>query len=245
MAKTLIFGATGGIGCSLAERLTGAGKNIYLAGRDDSALSELASRLACGYSFCDINDATSLAQAVADASEGGHLDGLVWAIGSILLKPMAQLSAADFANTYYVNVTAAALAIQAAQPALKAANGAVLLFSSVAASQGYSAHAAIGAAKAGVEGLARSLAAEYAPNIRVNVIAPSLSHTKMSQPIVGNEAMAKGIAQMHPLGRLGVADDFSALAEILLDKNTGGWITGAVLAVDGGRSSLQTPQRSR
>ena len=107
MAKTLIFGATGGIGCSLAERLTGAGKNVHLAGRDEAALSELASRLSCGYSLFDIQDASSLAQAVSDASEDGHLDGLVWAIGSILLKPMAHLSSADFANTYYVNVTAA------------------------------------------------------------------------------------------------------------------------------------------
>jgi NAD(P)-dependent dehydrogenase (short-subunit alcohol dehydrogenase family) len=77
------------------------------------------------------------------------------------------------------------------------------------------------------------------------VIAPSLSYSKMSQPLLGNEAMAKGIAQMHPLGRLGVADDFSALAEVLLDNKLGGWMTGSVFPVDGGRASVQAPQRAR
>ena len=245
MAKTLIFGATGSIGLAVAERLTQAGKSIHLAGRNEAELTQLASRLSCGATLCDIHDVDSLAQAVADASEDGQLDGVVWAIGSILLKPMARLSAADFADTYYVNVTAAALAIQAAHPALKAAKGSIVMFSSVAASQGFTAHAAIGAAKAGVEGLALALAAEYAPDIRVNVIAPSLSYSKMSQPLLGNEAMAKGIAQMHPLGRLGVPDDFSALAEVLLDNKLGGWITGSVLPVDGGRASVQAPQRAR
>ena len=105
----------------------------------------------------------------------------------------------------------AALAVQAAQTALKAGKGSVVLFSSVAASQGFTSHAAISAAKAGVEGLAKALAAELSPDVRVNVIAPSLSQSKMAEPLLANETMAKGLAQMHPLGRLGQADDFSNL----------------------------------
>ena len=121
----------------------------------------------------------------------------------------------------------------------------VVLFSSVAASQGFASHAAIGAAKAGVEGLAKALAAELSPDIRVNVIAPSLSESKMAAPLLGNEAMAKGLAQMHPLGRLGQARDFAGLVCLLLDSEKSGWMTGSVIAVDGGRGSLAVNARAK
>ncbi len=104
--------------------------------------------------------------------------GLVWAIGSILLKPLARLSVSDFQDTYHTNVIGAALAAQAAQQPLKAGKGSMVFFSSVAATQGFTNHAAISAAKAAVEGLSKALAAELAPDVRVNVIAPSLSQSK-------------------------------------------------------------------
>ena len=245
MSKTVIFGATGHMGQAIARQLVAEGKPIHLAARDDEALAALATELGTSASPFDLTNPDTLTQAVADASTDGELAGLVWAVGSILLKPLGKLTASDFMSSYQTNVVGAALAVQAAQTALKAGKGSVVLFSSVAASQGFTNHAAISAAKAGVEGLAKALAAELSPDVRVNVIAPSLSQSKMAEPLLANEAMAKGLAQMHPLGRLGQAEDFSGLACLLLDSEKSGWMTGTVIAVDGGRGSLAVNARSR
>lgn len=245
MSKTVIFGATGHMGQAIARQLVADGKPIHLAGRDDGAVAALAAELGASASSFDLTRPDTLAQAVTEASADGQLAGLVWAVGSILLKPLGRLTASDFVDTYQTNVVGAALAVQAAQTALKAGKGSVVLFSSVAASQGFTSHAAISAAKAGVEGLAKALAAELSPDVRVNVIAPSLSQSKMAEPLLANETMAKGLAQMHPLGRLGQADDFSNLACLLLDSEKSGWMTGTVIAVDGGRGSLAVNARSR
>lgn len=240
MGKYLIFGATGGIGQAIVHDLAAHGCTLHLAGRTADALASIAEPLGAGYSVFDAFDSASIQQVVDEASEDGNLAGLVWAVGSILLKPLSQLTEADFLSCYQLNTVAPALAVKAAVPALKAASGSVLLFSSVAASQGFTAHAAIAAAKAGVEGLTRSLAAEFAPSIRVNAIAPSLTDTKMAAPLTGNAVLAKGIAGAHPLPRLGQPDDFTALARLLLLQETGSWITGAVFPVDGGRGTLRT-----
>ena len=188
----------------------------------------------------DALDEASVEAVIADAQAKGPITGIIWAVGSILLKPLAKLTADDFASCFYLNVTAAALAIQKAAPSLKQGKGAVLLFSSVAASAGFSAHGAIGAAKAGVEGLALALATELAPDVRLNVIAPSLTHSKMAAPLLSIEVLAKGIAQAHPIRRLGQGDDFAHLASLLMDSARSGWMTGAIIPVDGGRKSLRT-----
>ena len=245
MPKVMIFGATGGVGRQLSNDLVKKGVSVHLVGRTGSDVAALAEQLGASFSHAEALDTDSLAHAAKEADDGNGIVGLVWAIGSILLKPLAALCEEDFIETYKLNVSAPAMAIKAAQPALKAANGSVLLFSSVAATSGFTSHAAIGAAKAGVEGLARSLAAEFAPDIRVNAIAPSLSDTKMAAPLLASPAMAKGIAQMHPLGRLGTPNDISQLACLLLDNAASGWITGSVMAVDGGRGNLATAGRAR
>jgi NAD(P)-dependent dehydrogenase (short-subunit alcohol dehydrogenase family) len=116
--------------------------------------------------------------------------------------------------------------------------GSVVLFSSIAASQGFGMHASIGMAKAAVSGLTLSLAAELAPAVRVNAIAPSLTQTPLSKNLWQNEAMAQSIAALHPIPRLGSADDMAALAAFLLSPEAA-WITGQILGVDGGRSSLR------
>ena len=245
MKNIIIFGATGAIGRSIAHQLHSEGASLFLAARDDEECATLAAQLGARHGHFSASDEASISAIVAKAQQEGPITGLIWAVGSILLKPLAKLTANDFDATFQVNVTSAALAIQAAAPSLKQAQGSVLLFSSVAASQGFTNHAAIGAAKAGVEGLAKALAAEFSPDVRVNVIAPSLSLSKMAEPLLANDAMAKGLAQMHPLGRLGRPDDFSALVSLLLDAEKSGWITGTVLAVDGGRGSLAVNARSR
>jgi NAD(P)-dependent dehydrogenase (short-subunit alcohol dehydrogenase family) len=237
----LVFGATGGIGGAVAEGLAASGRPVHLAGRDSERLAALAARLGAPATVTDVLAPGAIARAVAEAvaPHGGRLAGLVFAVGSIVLKPLKRATVEDHLAAYRLNVAAAAEALAAAEAALKAGEGSVVLFSSVAARSGFANHAVIGPAKAAVEGLTVAAAAELAPSVRVNCIAPSLTRTGIAAPLVGNEAMAKAIAAQHPIPRLGEAEDSAALARFLLGPESG-WITGQVFAVDGGRSSLRT-----
>ena len=232
----VIVGATGGIGSALVRRVAARGARPFLIGRDAARVASLAAELGAGHAVADALDAEALAAAVQAA--GSPLAGLAYCVGSIVLKPLKRVTEADMLDAYRLNVVGAMVAVQAAAPALSAGQGAVVLFSSVAARAGFPNHAAIGAAKAAVEGLAVSLGAELAP-VRVNVIAPSLTRTGMAAPLTGNAQMAEAIAKLHPLPRLGDAEDSAALADFLLSEQAG-WISGQVIGVDGGRASLRS-----
>jgi NAD(P)-dependent dehydrogenase (short-subunit alcohol dehydrogenase family) len=143
---------------------------------------------------------------------------------------------------FEVNALGALRAVRAALPALKASEqqtASVLLFSTVAVGQGFASHASVAMAKGAVEGLTRSLAAELAPKIRVNAIAPSLTKTPLASFMTSNETTAAAIAALHPLQRLGESEDIAAMASLLLSPSSG-WITGQVIGIDGGRSTLRT-----
>lgn len=234
-APLLIFGATGGIGQALARALAASGRRIHLAARDPAALG---AELGVPVSTFDARDEASIAAAVADATTDAGLGGLAWCVGSIVLKPLARASADDFLDAFRLNVLGAALAVKAAQPALAQAGGAVLLFSSVAVRQGFPMHSVISAAKGGVEGLALALAAELAPSVRVNCIAPSLTRSKMAAPLLTNPAMEKAMGALHPLGRIGQPEDAAQLGAFLLGPQAS-WMTGQILGVDGGRGTLR------
>jgi NAD(P)-dependent dehydrogenase (short-subunit alcohol dehydrogenase family) len=234
-APLLIFGATGGIGQALARTLAASGRPIHLAARDPAALG---AELGAPVSTFDARDDASIAAAVADATTDAGLGGLAWCVGSIVLKPLARASADDFLDAFRLNVLGAALAVKAAQPALAKAGGAVLLFSSVAVRQGFPMHSVISAAKGGVEGLALALAAELAPLVCVNCIAPSLTRSKMAAPLLSNPAMEKAMGAMHPLGRIGTPEDAAQLGAFLLGPQAS-WMTGQILGVDGGRGTLR------
>lgn len=237
VGKILIYGASGGIGSETARILAGKGHSLHLAGRNGAAIDALCKELNASGSIGDVLEDGFISQVSADAGE--CIDGLVYAVGSITLKALPRLSRADFLRDYELNALSAALAVQGALPALKkSGNASVVLFSSIAANQGFGMHASIGMAKAAVNGLMLSLAAELAPGIRVNCIAPSLTQTPLSKSLWQNEAMAQSIAALHPLPRLGQAGDIAALAAFLLSPEAG-WITGQCFGVDGGRSSLR------
>jgi NAD(P)-dependent dehydrogenase (short-subunit alcohol dehydrogenase family) len=235
----LIFGGVGGIGEALARRLRQTGAEVWLTSRSLDRAQGLAQEIGAHALSCDATADADVAAACAAASASGTLAGLAYCVGSIVLKPLSRVSADDMLDAYRLNVVGAALAVKHATAALKAGTGAVVLFSSVAAAQGFPNHVAIGSAKAGVEGLARSLAAELAPHVRVNAIAPSLTATPLAAPMLANEKMAEAIAQLHPLPRLGDAGEIAALAHFLLSKESA-WMTGQVIGVDGGRSTLRT-----
>jgi NAD(P)-dependent dehydrogenase (short-subunit alcohol dehydrogenase family) len=235
MARVMVFGATGGIGEALARRLAARGVEPFLVARDAARLAALGEALRAPWQAADVLDGAALAAAVAAA--GAPLAGLAFCVGSIPLKPLARLTEADFLDAYRLNALAPAMAVRAALPALVAGRGSVVLLSSVAARRGFPNHAAIGAAKGAVEGLAVSLAAELAPAVRVNVVAPSLTRTRLAEPLTRSPQMAEAIAKQHPIPRLGEAEDAAALADLLLSEASG-WITGQVIGVDGGRGTL-------
>jgi NAD(P)-dependent dehydrogenase (short-subunit alcohol dehydrogenase family) len=231
----LIFGATGGIGSALARRLAAAGRTLHLSARDPRRLEALARELGAEATAGDVRDPVELERIVAAA--GGALGGLVFAVGSIDLGPLKRLTLAQFADAFALNVTAAAMAVKAALPALTAGQGAVVLFSSVAAGGGFRNHAVTGSVKAAVEGLARSLAAELAPRVRVKSLAPTLTRTPLAAAFTGSPQLAEGIARQHPLARLGEPEDLAGVAAMLLGPE-GRYLTGQVIHVDGGRSTI-------
>lgn len=238
--KTLIFGGTGGIGTALARRLARDGRRLHLVARRDDTLRPIADELGAGFTVADATDTAQIATAVDEASRDGALDGLAYCVGSITLKPLKKTTAKDYRDAFQLNVVGAATALQRAESALAEATGAAVLFSTVAAGHGFPAHSITAAAKAGVEGLTRSLAAEWAPSIRVNCIAPSLTRTPLAAPVLATDSMARSLAKAHPLQRLGEPEDVVAMAAFLLDRDQSGWITGQVFGVDGGRGPLHT-----
>ena len=232
--KYVIFGATGSIGSSLAEQLKNSGNDIHLVGRNESELSSISEKLGCSHTAADVLEEGFIEKVKSDISE---IKGLAYCVGSIDLKPLRMVTEQDFQKCMKLNLYSAVEAIKGFQESLKKNKGSIVLFSTVAAQRGFTNHAIIASAKAAVEGLTVSLAAEFAPNIRVNCVAPSLTKSKIAEPMLKNTAIAEGIAKAHPLKRLGEGKDSAALAKFLLTEDSS-WVTGQIIAVDGGRSKL-------
>ena len=232
--KYVIFGATGSIGSSLAEQLKSSRNDIHLVGRNESELSSISEKLGCSHTVADVLEDGFIEKVKSDISE---IKGLAYCVGSIDLKPLRMVNQQDFQKCMKLNLYSAVEAIKGFQESLKKNKGSIVLFSTVAAQRGFTNHAIIASAKAAVEGLTVSLAAEFAPNIRVNCVAPSLTKSKIAEPMLKNTAIAEGIAKAHPLKRLGEGKDSASLAKFLLTEDSS-WITGQVIAVDGGRSKL-------
>ena len=232
--KYLIVGATGSIGSSLAAQLYESGKEVHLVGRDENQTKSLSEKLNSEYSIADVLDDGFVDKIKANIDD---VNGIAYCVGSIDLKPLKSASESDFNKCMKLNLYSAIDLIKGYQDSLKKNNGSIVLFSTVAAQRGFTNHSIIASAKAAVEGLTVSLAAEFAPNIRVNCVALSLTNSKIAQPLLKNSALAQGIAKAHPLKRIGEGKDGAALAKFLVTDESS-WVTGQVIAVDGGRSKL-------
>ena len=230
MEKTiLLIGGNSGIGLSTAKLLKSSGHRLIAASRSSDELSELR-----------IPAQPFDAESPGTLDLPDSLDGLIYFPGTINLKPFHRLTADDFLRDFRINCLSAAEAIRQALPSLKKSPAAsIVLFSTVAVAQGMAFHASIAAAKAAVEGLGKSLAAELAPKIRVNVVAPSLTDTPLASQLLGSDQKREASEKRHPLQSVGNPNDVARLAAFLLSDDSA-FITGQVLRPDGGLSSVRT-----
>ena len=229
MAKNIaIIGGTSGIGLATIHQLKSQGYHLHVASRSPEKLSDLGIQ-------AQAFDALLPAALVWPEK----LDGLIYFPGTIQLKPFHRLTAEDFQKDFQVNLLGAVSALQSALPALKASgNASVVLFSTVAVAQGMPMHASIASAKGAIEGLTRSLAAEWAPLIRVNAIAPSLTDTPLAAGLLNSDLKKEASAKRHPLQRIGSPDELAGVVEFLL-SDASRFMSGQIVHVDGGLSSLK------
>ena len=167
------------------------------------------------------------------------IDGFAYCVGAIQLKPFNRISEADFISDYKKQVTGAIRILQQILPKLKSSsNPSIVLFSTIAVQTGFPFHSLVSSSKGAIEGLTKALAAEFAPKIRVNCIAPSITNTPLAAGLLNTEEKIAANAQRHPLKRVGEPNDLAQMAEFLLDDHSG-WITGQIFHIDGGMSTLK------
>ncbi len=233
MKNILIIGAGKGIGLETAKLLAAENNLITISRNLTDSLRDLRT------TFHQIDVAKETLDSLSDLPEVIH--GIVYCPGSISLKPFNRFSTQDFLNDFTQNVLGAVAIIQKVLPNLKKANGAsIVLFSTVAAKLGMPFHSSISTSKSALEGLAKSLAAEFASSqIRVNVIAPSLTDTPLTSFLLNTDEKRESSSKRHPLQRIGTPNEMAQLVSFLL-SDSASWITGQIIGADGGLGSLKT-----
>lgn len=226
----VIVGGSSGIGLAIVRRLINSGESVTVISRTWDHASELP---AVEHLTCDVTD-----DEIQSAKLPDVIDGLAYCPGSIRLRSFRGLTPAAFREDFELNVVGAVKSIQASMKGLRSASSAsVVLFSTVAVGVGLPLHASVSVAKAGVEGLTRTLAAELSPQVRVNCIAPALVKTPLAGQFFGDAEKEKALAARYPLGRTGEVDDIASMGHYLLTDGT--WITGQTIGIDGGMSTIR------
>jgi NAD(P)-dependent dehydrogenase (short-subunit alcohol dehydrogenase family) len=229
MGAYFIVGGSSGIGKSIHEKLSSEGHQVYSTyfKNEDHCSKD-------HYYALDVTSEDLDLTFLPDS-----LDGVVYCPGAIDLKPFTRLKTTDIQADINLQVVGAVKVIQSALPKLKASGkGSIVLFSTVAVQTGFPFHAQVAISKGAIEGITRSLAAEFAPTIRVNAIAPSITNTPLAGKLLSSPEKIEANGQRHPLKRIGEASDIAELATFLLtDKSS--WITGQIMHIDGGMSSVK------
>ncbi|MCR1026053.1 SDR family NAD(P)-dependent oxidoreductase [Cellulophaga baltica] len=222
----LLIGGSHGIGLSIAKTLH-ENHNVFIASRTKEALEDLSITHIPFDALTDELDTSLLPDT---------LDGFVFCPGSINLKPFKMMSLDTFHEDMELNFFSMVKVVKSIISKM-AENSSMVFFSTVAVGTGMPFHTSVAAAKGAIEGFAKSMAAEYAPKIRVNVIAPSLVNTPLAKRLLNNDKKIEMMSERHPLKRVGTPEDIAAISVFLLSDNST-WMTGQVVGVDGGMSSL-------
>ncbi len=231
-----VFGGTGSIGKALSKKLKSNNYDPIIISRNATELKQLSEEIGCKYIVCDVLDIDKIKTISEEYKD--ELCGIAYCVGSINLKPLKMTKDEDFIESFKINTLSAINAIKFNQDTLAKNTGSILLYSTIAVKQGFTNHTVVSTAKGAIEGLTLSLAAEFAPKIKVNCIAPSLTDAKMTQKLISNDNIKKAIENMHPLPKIGSGEDFSDIGSFLLSSKNN-WITGQIFHIDGGRSSLR------
>ena len=230
MKNYLIIGASSGIGKALAQQLAESGNKVYgtYYNQQQSNSSQL-----------EYHQLNVLVDSLDFSFLPEKLDGFAYCPGSINLKPFGRIKPEAFIEDFDLQVVGAVKVLQAILPNLKKSEQAsILFFSTVAVQTGFTFHSQVAASKGAIEGLTRSLAAELAPKIRVNCIAPSITNTPLAAKLLNTEQKIEANAQRHPLKKVGDPSDIASMGSFLL-ANQSNWITGQIFNVDGGMSSIK------
>jgi len=236
-----IIGGSGGIGSNLARRMSDNGWKVIISARNIENLNLVSDGKPIDSLIVDATNADDVQEKAKHINQTyGSLDAVVNSVGSIFLRPLHATSSEQFMETINQNLVTSFNVIRATAKIMMRGNGGrIVLFSSAAASLGMPNHASISAAKAGVEGLARAAASDYAKRgIRVNVISPGLVDTPLSSHLLASEQSRKISEDMHPVGKIGEPDDIASVAEWLI-TSAPEWMTGDIIPVDGGLTNLK------
>ena len=229
MKNILLIGGSTGIGYELSQKLK-EDNNVFIATRNQEK-------------FSDTNIKTNelnLDQEFETDWLPDHIDGFVYLPGTINLRPFKGLKPSLFLEDFNINVIGCIKILQKVLPKIqKAKNPSIVMFSTVAVKIGMPFHSSVSSSKGAIEGLTRSLAAEFAPKIRVNSIAPSILETPMSEKFLNSETKLDNAKNRHPLKEIGSPKDISEIVKFLLEDNSK-WMTGQIIPIDGGMSSVKT-----